>query len=322
MREFLSEVYDAAELRSQRQSLISQSLDQKTLDQISLKAGLIPDGEGPQEAAERRQKLLSSIEVFPLQSSDFQVSVTSADRERGLLINQEVLSNILSVLKNKRMRGLENLRAAIGVQLDSMAAMAGLSTNTQRSFMSVTSLKMKLEQLEQDLDLKRARFSPSHPALVAQVKELENLKKIYELALNRPTNAPAQTGDTNPYKVMATNPENAVYNDLSRKYSYLSIVLLAEAGPDPTYFSVVRSPELPPFPIWPKRSLFLIWSVLLGTLAAFAYVALKEYVNIAPGFKSETAEGLPLFAGALKTREFTESEKTSSARPQADGSHL
>jgi uncharacterized protein involved in exopolysaccharide biosynthesis len=321
MREFLSEVYDASELRSQRQSLISQSLDQNALDEISAKAGMTPAQETPLEASLRRQKLLNSIEIFPLQSSDFQISVTSNSRERGLLINQEVLGNILKVLKAKRMRGLENLRAAIGVQLDSLMPLGELTSSTSPSSVSPASIKMKLSQLQQEVEQKRVSFAPSHPVLIAKEKELKNLQMLYEAAKNRPSEEGSVEEETKPYNALSQIPENTVYNDLSRKYSYLNIVILAESGPNPSYFSVVRSPELPPAPIWPKRSLFLIWSLLLGTLTAVAYVAMKEFVFVtAPS--PDVSSGAPVFRGSLQNFDFVEPLSASTERPRSHDSDL
>lgn len=305
MREFLSEVYDGAELRSQRQSLIAQALNQRSLDEISKKAGLMPETETPVEASIRRQALLKSVEIFPVQSSDYQISVVSNNPQRSLLINQEVLTNVQKTLRSKRLRTLENLRTAIGVQLDSMMPNSVTST----------ALQMKITQMQQELELKRASFASKHPVLMAQEKELQKLQAMYEAAKLKPSEATTAAA-SKPYKTLSAAPEHTVYNDLSRKYAYLNIVILAEADPNPSYFSIVRSPELPSAPIWPKKSLFLIWSLLLGVLTAAVYVAMKELVfgqrilgpvvpvTVPSRYKARVSQG------SLKNHEFVEPHDT------------
>ncbi|MES2802062.1 MAG: hypothetical protein V4654_06185 [Bdellovibrionota bacterium] len=266
MREFLSEVYDPAELRSQRISIMSAALDKKFLDEIAISNGVDLTQETSTEAAERRMLMLSTIEIIPTQASDFQISVISHDREKAMALNQKVIDNIIVVLRDKRMGMLTNLRSAVAAQIETMSPNIEVPATHDAQLVRVASLEAQIADLKE-------KFSNKHPQVVALQKQLILYKKISSKSAGtddslRNYNIKDETTKTGQY--------NTVYDDLIRKLRYLNIVIAAESTPQPSYFSVVRSPEYPLGAIWPKKTLFLIWSLLLGILTSLIYVAIVE----------------------------------------------
>ncbi len=276
VREFLSEVYDPTELRSQRQSILAEALDRNFLDAISGSTGLVRSDETMAEAALRRANLLRSIEIIPLQSSDFQISVSGQEREKAMVLNQKVIENILTVLKEKRTKTLSALKSAIATQIDTMTPTIGLINGNS---MNAEALKSRISILENTIAQQKEILSSSHPAMQEQNRKLAELKKMFATAEASGTTDVASDYDSTP-TAGATPGQNTVYEDLNRKYRYLNIVMLAESSPQPAYFSVVRSPEYPLSQIWPKKGLFLIWAFLLGVLVSLFYVAAKELPSL------------------------------------------
>ena len=266
MREFLSEVYDPNELRSQRMSIMSAALDKNFLDQLAVMDGIDISKETSTQAAERRMITLSTIEIIPTQASDFQISVISTNREKAMELNQKVIANIIVVLKNKRMGTLTNLRSAVAAQIENMSPNIEVPASHDAQVARMANIEMQVADLKE-------RFSNQHPQVVALEKQLANYKKI--------TSKSAGTGDSiSNYNIKDGTGKsvnyNTVYDDLIRKLRYINIVMAAESTPQPSYFSVVRSPEYPLGAIWPKKTLFLIWSLLLGILTSLIYVAVAE----------------------------------------------
>jgi len=271
MREFLSEVYDPSELRSQRQSILNEALDVNFLDQVSAKTGQLPDNEAEKDKAMRRLLLRKSIEIIPLQLSDFQISVIDSDRQHAMSTNQMTIDNILKILKEKRTRMLLSLRDAIGLQLESV------SPNRAGSAMiSAEAVQMKIDKLEREILINKEKFSSRHPALKKQMDQMAQLKAQQARAEK------LSISNANQDMVASTNVKentgNTTIDDLARKQRYLNIVLQAENVELPAYFSIVQTPEYPLAAIWPKKSLFLIWFTLLGVLAAMIYVAAREFL--------------------------------------------
>lgn len=282
MREYLSEVFDPSEIRSLRQSIISEALNRNFLNQIINEEGFEVVDLNSTEASQLRAELLRSIEVISLQSSDFQISVTDGNPERALSINEKVIANILSVLKDKRSKTLINLRDAIIAQLES------ISTSTNKnvedlSFTNKENLDLKIKKIEQELLEQKKIFSAYHPYIIEMSNKLDKMKKTALAIENNsiePSDAMMNSVNTIAKDKSDSNSSyNLIYDDLSRKYRYLNIVLMAESSPQPSYFSVVRSPEIPTSAIWPKKKLFLVWSLMLGFLFSIIYVGFSELMN-------------------------------------------
>lgn len=266
MREFLSEVYDPSELRSQRMSIMSAALDKKFLDEIAVLDGVDITNETSAQAAERRMITLSTIEIISTQASDFQISVISHDRQKAMALNQKIIENIKVVLKEKRMNMLTNLRSAVAAQIETMSPSIDIPVSHEAQLSRMENIQLQIADLKE-------RFSNQHPQVVALEKQLLAYKKMAGRKLN-----PSDSIENYSIKDNSTGKVNfnTVYDDLIRKLRYINIVMAADASPQPSYFSIVRSPEWPLGAIWPKKTLFLIWSLLLGILTSLIYVAFAE----------------------------------------------
>lgn len=303
MREFISEVYDPNELRSQRLSVMSAALDIKFLDEIAVNEGVDLSEETSKEAAERRYKLLTSIEIIPNQATDFQISVIGGDREKSMNLNQKVIDNILVVLKERRMGMLTNLRSAVAAQIETMTPDLDIPATHDAQLVRMASVENQIAEL-------RLKFSEQHPQLVALKKQLADYKTLSTKSA-RANDALAN------YDIKAVESKpgqyNTVYEDLVRKLLYLNIVIAAESMPIPNYFNVVRSPEYPISAIWPKKGLFVIWALLLGILASLVYVAMME-VNAQKSSVKTTIKSKIL--RAIDFIEETETEKQNLAKKE------
>lgn len=266
MREFLSEVYDPSELRSQRMSIMSAALDKKFLDEIAVLDGVDITKETSSQSAERRMITLSTIEIIPTQASDFQISVISHDRQKAIALNQKIIENIKVVLKEKRLNTLMNLRSAVAAQIETMSPSIDIPVSHEAQLARMENIKLQISELKE-------KFSNQHPQVVALEKQLTAYEKIAgKKQIQGDSIENYNIKDNSSGKVNF----NTVYDDLIRKLRYINIVMAADASPQPSYFSVVRSPEWPLGAIWPKKTLFLIWSLLLGILTSLIYVAIAE----------------------------------------------
>lgn len=271
VREFMSEVYDPTELKSQRESMIRQAFDQNFLDEVAKRLKFYREEQTGIEAAYRRQETLKNIEIISLQSSDFQLSFTEFSRESAMEFADMGLKSVLRVLKQQRSQSLTRLRDSIGVQLQTMG-----SVKTDANHLTADSLKLQIGKLAQEIEKKKGMYSPQHPTLRASIEKMKSLEKQLAFALNNPETQQITLGDLEGGSSLDAT-KRAVYEDLIRKFSYLNIAIQTENEPKPSYFSIVRSPELPYAPIWPKKSLFLIWSSLLGMLICLLQIALREF---------------------------------------------
>lgn len=268
MREFLSEVYDPAELRSQRSSIMSAALDKKFLDQMASENGVDLTKETSSQAAERRMIMLSSIDIVSTQASEFQISVFGNNREAAMKFNQKVIDNIMVVLKEKRIGMLTNLRSAVAAQIETMSPNIEVPATHETQLLRVASLEAQIADLSE-------KFSSKHPQVLALQKQLTAYRHLSAKSAGNDGAVANYNIKDGTSKTGSVN-FNTVYDDLIRKLRYINIVISAENTPTPSYFSIVRTPEYPLGAVWPKKTLFLVWSLLLGVLTSLVYIAVVE----------------------------------------------
>lgn len=99
--------------------------------------------------------------------------------------------------------------------------------------------------------------------------------------------------------------------DLQHKLHYINIVLSAEKDRSPNYFQVVKSPEIPLKIIWPKKSLFILWSGLLGLMFAFGAIYVMDNLGRVKEFVRTGAQGW-----RLDELEFVASKEQKDDKPQ------
>lgn len=115
-------------------------------------------------------------------------------------------------------------------------------------------------------------------SMLAEIKKIKSseFKSEDQVSVNQQDNY----SDLHPAKAVLS-PESQsklgeiqyrLLEDLQHKLHYINIVLAAEKDHSPNYFQIVKSPEIPLKIIWPKKSLFILWSGLIGLMMAFGAI--------------------------------------------------
>lgn len=270
VREFLSEIYDPTEMKAQRLSAIMASLDSQFLNQLLMEE--YPDFKqfNAFEQSRLREEKMRSIEILSLQTSDFQVSVTGTNQQQLVTINQKIIDNIQSYLKNKR-----------------QTLLSGLAESMSQEIKKIKSAEFN--NADQVLINPQDQFSELHPIKANLSPESQN-----------------KLGDIQ-YRLL---------EDLQHKLHYINIVLATEKGQSPTYFQVVKSPEIPLKIIWPKKSLFILWSALLGLMFAFVAIFIMDNLARVKDFVRAGVQGW-----RLEEMEFLTSSKVEETPPQSSSNH-
>lgn len=267
VRDFMTELYDTTELRSQRESLIRQAFNDSFLDDASQKLGLVKDGESELEAARRRQDLSRSIEVVPLQATEYQVSFISQQRENAVTILKDGLANLARVMRDERGKVLVGLRDAVAQQVAQLNGQTSDGPVGTASSDEVARLESELKNLESLYTDRhpRIREIKSRLAFISAAKETDGEAKSATASL-LPTRSAPITGEA----------RATTYTDLARKLSYLEIALRVEATQNPAYLTVVKAPNLPLTSLGPSRMMFMLWGALAGFFLSVMFVVLRE----------------------------------------------
>jgi hypothetical protein len=307
IRDFTTEIYDATEMRSQRESLIRQTLTPEFLDSLGEKYGIYtPRKPGllhrlssflgekygvylnmreMRTRSEERKFLLSGIQILNLKSDTFQIGFMYSDPDVTYRIVQDLHTQVTQGLVNVRRTNLEATRGAIQKRLESLAqrlpsldaptSAASAVPSAEAPTPPVVMVDEELSDVRSQLRILTARYTDEHPL----VRELRDKERSL-MALSPPSvSRSAGPGEKSMAVRIPQDAAQEIYKDLTKKLNYLNVSLDSDASHSGDAVATLESPLYPVTPLWPKKGLFLLWGVALGLLGSLFIAAIREYFD-------------------------------------------
>ncbi len=270
----ITDVYDPAELKAQRQSLLQQALSSDFIEKLGRQYGVFTTPAGTEQYGLERDLLLKRIEYFSLSPNTFQVSVVAGDRQQAHDMNTAVLERMIATIIKERNDKLLSTRAAIERHISTLGkVLRDAETGSNGSNAEV--VKMELEKVESDMALLLQHFTGKHPEIVKLRQQADSLRSRLANMPQKP-----QQKAVVPAVFMTTaaqRPIREVHDDLLKKLTNIDIVLSIEKDQkNLSYLSVVEKPSVPAAPIFPNKRMFLVFGVLAGVVLAAALVMFSE----------------------------------------------
>jgi len=304
--DFVPELSESGEMRSQRESLIRQVLTPEFLDFLAAKYGIYrtsaPQSE-PTTFAERsyaefrriceasgicshgsidsrlsaeRQELISRIEIFDLSNTTFNIAFSYSDPAVTFHVTQDLRAEIIQSLLQVRQHILMTIRDAIERRVNVMAAnMPALPSEGQPPAV-LPPAEQELKEVRDELRTMTGRYTETHP-LIQQLRSRER-------SLQRDVNmgAGVESEESRDLGKLRVERESSpamhdIYGDLSRKLNYLNIAIDSDKQHQDDYFATLESPLYPVTPLWPKKGLMVLWGMALGFFGSLFVAAIKEY---------------------------------------------
>lgn len=302
----VTETSDSGELKAQRESLIRQAMTPEFLDGLAEKHGLYAPGRGgldlppavsrllkrmkeagrqwglfPQkksgnDLSAARQRLLSRIEVFPLNNTTFQVGFVDPDPSVTFLVTRELYNQVIHTLLEVRTRNLVNIRDPIRKRLESLAFNMASSPDPRASVRPQL-VREELSEVRGQLRALTTQYTEDHP-LIAELRDRERI--LLRWLNNAPGGGIEAAEPRNPL-VGGESPESArdAHADLTQKMDYLNIALESDKANQAHYFALLEAPIYPVSPLWPKTPLFALWGLGGGLLASLFLAAVRNYFD-------------------------------------------
>ena len=283
VHDLVPDLYEATELKLQREALIRQALNDTFMDKIGESKGIYHSKAGTPERTRDRDELRKNIEVFPLNGTTFQVNFVSNSRELardgGKLAVEEILKNLV----DQRKRTLSNVRNAIRSRLESMAMQLSNHADPLASARPEL-LESELAKTEEEINGLLSRYTERHPQVVKLRTRAEWIKKwiAAQADPHLPRAVVKAQGDSSPRVLVGgelDQPTREVYQELLKKYNYLNVGIEMENVEAVNYYGIQESPDLPASAFAPKRINFLIFGAAAGLLLALFVVLLQEYMR-------------------------------------------
>jgi hypothetical protein len=322
IHDFMPEVSDPGEMRSERQSLIRQSLSPEFLDSLSQKYALASWGNGAPahpgafQSAVRalkkvvaragvyrpakkeatadaaREELLARIQIFDLNNTTFHVSFIASDPEVSLQVTRDIYAQVIRNLLDTHTNNLVNIRNAIRNRVESLGASLVSTIPDPHAAIRPQLVNDELADIRSQIRALSSQYTEDHPLMKELRDRARTLRRWQENSSFNETSA--SSSQENAFGGEQSLPAaKDIYGDLMKKLNYLNITLEADRTHQADYFATVESPIYPESPIWPKKGLLALWGLSLGFVGALSIAALREY------FKRTTlhAEGLSVQTG-------------------------
>ncbi len=304
IRDFMPEVSDPGEMRSQRESLIRQSLTPEFIDSLgekygiyklpaqrkvsafslhtlrlrlrdlAVRAGLVNAARGRSEKAIAREELLSRIQVFNMNATTFNVSFVYAEPDITLAVTRDIHAQVVRTLTQTHRNSLVNIRDAIRMRLESLTFNMSSSPDP-RATERPQIVKEELAGVRNQIRALSTQFTDAHPAIL-ELKNRERLLSSWQAG--SPSESSTTSGQGN--ELMGSPSQDGmkdIYNDLTKKLNYLNIALEADRAQEGDYLATFQRPIYPEAPLWPKKGLMALWGLALGFVISLTIAALREY---------------------------------------------
>lgn len=256
IRDFVSEIYDPVEMRSRREALIKQTLNENFLEGLWNKYPHLENKNSSLSKPLQLEKIRESFDAYPRNATSFTISYVSSQAVNSQIILNEYIQAIKGTLQAERLSSLNQLKEALTKKLER----ANVLNQSPTKFNSSSSLEQEMRSLQMLLSQQLGRYTSEHPEVKRTQMKLRRLQKEFETA--RLAGTPLKNENLSAH----TNID--IEKDLLSKLNYLEVAMQAENTQQPHYFSVVEKASLPTAPVFPKREFVLIWSLLLGAVSS------------------------------------------------------
>lgn len=264
MMDFLPTVYDASELRSEREAAIAGALSREFLMTIFKHENPNNQPLDPIQMNLQLEKLKNSFEIFRDSTTVFQIGAVANSSEKSYDLCTALISEIIYKTRTARTKYLEQMRDAVKARLQSLNRAEMTST-------SVNEIKHQIDILEKEKKKLLLDFNPNHPDVFAIASKINSLKSMSNGGVVR--DRVYDTRSIDPTQKANNDVKARLEEDLMKKYQNLEIVLDLENSENNTYVSVITPPLHSTSPVSPKLTIFLVFGLLIGLFLGIMLVA-------------------------------------------------
>ncbi len=274
----IPDLYNIPEMRFAIDSMVKEAISDDFIDEIGKEYKIYSDTNDEREIAKQRQNLRDSFTYFSTGGQSYSMSFSHSDPH----VTKEIVEETMKVVKDhiitKRIRTIETVKEVMIRKLNSFNAsqkFVGQGTEKALASKSPEVLREELVKLTNSIEAMGKQYSKSHPI----IQNLLSRKKVIDEWLSEYDLSKFSDSVDLP---MAMNHDKVVTEQLSSKfyakYHDFNIALEIEKRSLQSYIGVIKRPQLPTSPMWPKKKLFLSIGFILGLVISFIYVYVCEII--------------------------------------------
>lgn len=266
--EFFPEMYDPNEIRSEKEAILLGVLSDDFLQQLS-RDHL---GEKAAETEWMVQGLRKDIRFVPLSRTTYQLVVNQQSPDVTQKIARTVIQRLEMTLRHERIFRMQSVHSSLTAQLREMTA-AGydqdLTAHREAMRVEIASEVRRLEGL----------YTADHPRL-ARLRHQLNTLRVFK-----------KRGELDPLERSQLENWSSLRGVLILRQALLQVAIRMEEAGALSQIKVVKEPDLPKWPMAPKRNVLyvsaFVGSCVLAGVVAVAVCVFKDARIVFPNLTKE-----------------------------------
>ncbi len=273
----IPDTFNIPEMRFAIDSMVKEAISDDVVDQIGRRYQFYSETKDEREIARQRQQLRDRFSYFSTGGQSYQISFSSSDPYIAKKVAEDVLKIVNTHIISKRINTIELVKEVMINKLNSFNASQSFSSRGSEKALASKSpevLKEELIKLNTNIEALGTQLKDTHPRILAlreRRQTILNWLKEFDLK-DISTKVDTQPVAFQHNKVVSEQLSSKFY----AKYHDFNIALDIEKRSVEGYIGIIKSPQLPVSPQWPKKRLFASLGFLLGLVFAFIYVYIKE----------------------------------------------
>ncbi len=289
-------VFNVPEMRFTIDSMVKEAISDEFIDGLGVEYNLYSNNEDKSERdkARERQFLRDRFRYFSTGGQSYKVTFLHKDPYVAKEIAVKTLDAVKGHFIQSRIETIEMVKRMMFKRLTSFNATQNVNRKGVDKALASKSpevLNAELSKINQSISALKKQFKDNHPKVLRLREKRRTIRswlKEFEV-----TGFKIDLADT----ALTLNSNKEIAEKISAefytKYHDFNIALDIERKSVESYIGIIRKPQLPISPLWPKRRLFASLGFLIGLVFAFIYVFFKEIMT--PSHEEEMVAKLENF---------------------------
>lgn len=275
----IPDVFSIPEMRFAIDSMVKEAISDDYVDEIGTEFNIYTKTDDPREQARQRQFLRDRFSYYSTGGQSYQISFSHSDPYIAKKIAERTLKVVKDHIVDKRINTIELVKEVMIRKLNSFNASQKFTQQGSDKALASKSpdvLREELAKINSSISALSKQFKESHPKII-NLKERKKMISdwLMEFDIGEDTSSSADlTVAVNHNKIIAEQLSSKFY----AKYHDFNIALEIEKKSLSSYVGVIRQPQLPTAPVWPKKRLFASLGLILGIVISFIYVFVNELI--------------------------------------------
>jgi hypothetical protein len=274
----IPDLYNMPEMRFAIDSMVKEAISDEFIDSIGNDYKIYDQVTDERELAKQRQLLRDNFSYYSTGGQSYSISFSNADPYVAKEISEKTMKVVKEHIINKRIKTIELVKEVMIQKLNSFNASQKFVQQGADKAMASKSpdvLREELVKVTNSIEAMGKQYKDFHPV----IRNLKSRQKVITQWLSEYDISKFSGAVDLP---MAMSHDKVVSEQLSSKfyakYHDFNIALDIEKKSLDSYIGMIKSPQLPTAPVWPKKRLFLSLGFVLGLVISFIYVYMCEII--------------------------------------------